>query len=608
MNSDSSAVLPASRLTTRQHLLLALVFLVALGLRGAYLWGQAQHNPMYSDLKMDSGIHNMWACQIVSGEGLGNRPYFRAPLYYYFLAAIYKVAGPNPTAARIAGCVAGALTCYVVAHLGVLLAGFVPGLLAGLIAAFYWPFVYFDCELLTVGLEVLLDVGFLYLLLRAARRDTPLLFLLGGIVLGLSAITRPNVLAFAPAIVLWLWIVAREPRPRPLRWVRATLLVAVGTVLPILPVTIRNYAVGGEFVLVATNGGINFYIGNNPKSDGFTAVVPGTRASWEGGYIDTHRIPQEEFGRPLTENEVSDYWYQKGLDWIRSNPAAWAALFVRKFCLFWRPVEMPNDFPIWFMARMSEVSALFWLGFPVVACLGIAGMTLLRHEGRTWFLPVAFLIIYMLTVVAFFVCGRYRLPVVPVLILCTAAGLCRAWELYRKRGPQSLRPYATGAVLTAVGLLVISPKLSAFNANCDGNGHFILAGHYAQPGPAQTPDRAKAIENYRLSLQLAPEDPRTLRDLAWLLATSPEPQLRDGAEALRLLDAAEVALKAGWPPMDLLDTRAAAYAELGRFDEAVQTAQEALRQAKRVSSEVQTDKLTARLRLYEKRRPYRLPM
>ena len=51
----------------------------------------------------------------------------------------------------------------------------------------------------------------------------------------------------------------------------------------VLPITIRNCAVGGDAVLIASQGGVNFYIGNNPDSDGRTAIVPGTPGDWWGG-------------------------------------------------------------------------------------------------------------------------------------------------------------------------------------------------------------------------------------------------------------------------------------------------------------------------------------
>ena len=486
--------LSASELTARQHVLLAAVFLLALALRLIYLWGQARNNPMYNQPIMDSAMHDEWARHIADGQGMGSRPFFRAPLYYYLLGLLYKIVGPNITAARIAGCIGGAATCYVVARLGTILAGFGPGLVAGLIAALYWPFIYFDCELLTVGLEVLLDVSLLYLLLRAARRDSALLFLAAGVAWGLSAITRPNVLACGLGIATWLWIAARGDG-RPLRKWRDAVLLGLGLLVPILPVAIRNYVVGGEPVLIATNGGVNFYIGNNPQSDGFTAIVPGTRASWQGGYYDTHRIAQEELGRKLTESEVSDYWYSKAFEWIRANPRAWLILTLQKIRIFWGPVEMPNDNPIWFMARMSGISGIFWIGFPVVACLGIAGIATLLPQWRKWFLPIAFLIIYMSAVIAFFVCGRYRLPIVPVLIVAASAGLFRVWATVRASNFLLPRRYVTVGVFSAVGLMICSPKMSVFNATCDATGYYNLAAHFSEPDSGTEP---RLPEGHRL--------------------------------------------------------------------------------------------------------------
>lgn len=594
------------RLTSRQHLALAFLFLVALILRGAYLWGQVRNNPMYDDLIMDSAMHDGWARQIAEGEGLPAKPYFRAPLYYYLLGAVYKVAGPNPMAGRIAGCVGGAVTCYLVARLAVLLFGFGPGLLAGLIAAFYWPFIYFDTELLTVSLEVLLDVALLYLLLRAARQDSWALFLSAGVIWGLSAITRPNVLACGLGIVIWLWIAVRADGC-PLRRLRALALIALGLAVPILPVTIRNYLVGGEPVLIASNGGVNFYIGNNPQSDGTSAIVPGTRVTWEGGYIDTHRIPREELGRNLTESEVSDYWYAKAFEWIRSDPRAWLSLTLHKLRIFLCPAELPNDQPIWFFARMSGVSVLFWVGFPVVACLGIAGMSLLVARWRAWFLLLAFLIIYTASVVAFFVCGRYRLPVIPVLIVTAAAGVFRAIELARARRYQSLRPYWIALGVTALVLVMSTPKPAAFNARCEAMGLSNLARHFASPPEGRPTDRAKAIDYYREVLRLSPQDYVCMCDLAWLLATSPEAELRDGAEALRLIERADALARAGGPAVDTLRIRAAALAEVGRFEEAAQAAREALNRAVRFGEGAMQSEMAVELRLYEQHLPYRLP-
>jgi hypothetical protein len=235
-----------------------------------------------------------------SGGRPGNDPLFPCAFVLLPAGVLYKLAGPNVGLGRLAGCLLGSLTCYLIARLGATVAAYHTGVLAGLLAAVYWPFIYFDAGLLTVTLEAFLDVAMLLLLITAIRGGRWWIFLAAGIVWGLSGITRPNVLALAPGLVAWLWL-AVERQGRLKRWLVATALSCAGAAVVVLPVTLRNYFVAGEFVLIASQGGVNFYIGNNPHSNGYTAVVPGTRADWWGGYEDTHRIVEHALGRTPPE-------------------------------------------------------------------------------------------------------------------------------------------------------------------------------------------------------------------------------------------------------------------------------------------------------------------
>jgi len=502
--SDSSR----SRLSRRAHLILGLIFLGALLLRGAYLWGQAENNPLFDHPMMDAKQHHEWAQRIASGEGMEPRPFYRAPAYYYLLGALYRVFGPSVAAARLAGCLLGAATCYLIARLGIALAGWRVGVLAGLVAAVYWPFIYFDAELLSTGLELFLDVALLLLLLRAGRGGSLPLFLLSGLVWGLSAITRPNILAFAPAIVAWFWITGPAGR-RAAHTLRATALVCVGAALIVLPVTARNRVVGGEAILISSNGGITFYHANNPSANGVAAVVPGARPGLVGALADMRQIPERELGRALTDGELSDYWYAKALAWIRSDPAAWGKLLLLKLWLFWSPFEIPNNQPIWPCARQAWVSALFWIGFPVVAPLALGGMLLVRRQWRTWFLPAAFLVIYTATVVAFLVPARYRLPVVPVLILFASAGVLQVAQAVRARGFRTIAGYV--AIGGAVALVQATSLggLERFRVTTEAKWQRNLGVYYATPPPAGPSDWARAAEHFRESLQLDPDHPQS---------------------------------------------------------------------------------------------------
>ncbi len=488
----------------RWSLVLGLLFLGGFGVRCLYVWGQMNHNLLFDHLTMDPKMHDLWARQIVSGQGLGETPFFRAPLYYYFLAMLYKVFGSNLLVGRLAGCVLGAATCVLVALLGQVVSGRKTGILAGLIWVIYWPVIYFDGELLSAGLEVFLDLLMLLLLLLAFRKASSLLYFLAGVSWGLSAITRPNVLAFAPFLLLWLWILS--PKDGRLRLVvRNLLLIGTGAALCILPVTLSNYRNSGDLILVATNGGVNFFIGNNPESDGVTAVVPGTRTGWESGYVDTHRIADEAYGRTLSEVEVSDYWYGRALEWIRADPVDWGKLQLLKLRLFWSPHEIGNNQAIWPIARQSPVMFLVsWIGFPLIAGFAAGGVFLIRKEWREWFLLLAFGFCYMGTVVAFFCNARYRLPVVPILVLLGAAGVQQAIKQFRRR---EWRPVALAMLVTGLAWLLISfnpPSRRQFKAASEANHALQMAFYHENPRPQGSGDLEEAEKFFRKTLKLWP--------------------------------------------------------------------------------------------------------
>ncbi len=107
----------------------------------------------------------------------------------------------------------------------------------------------------------------------------------------------------------------------------------------------------------------------------------------------------------------------------------------------------------------------------------------------------------------------------------------------------------------------------------------------------------EAIAQYQKALQIEPADSAALNDLAWLLATCPEASLRDGAKAVELARQAND-LTGGENPV-ILHTLAAAFAEAGRFSEAVETAQRALRLADAQSKTALAGKLQSELKLYQ---------
>jgi hypothetical protein len=161
---------------------------------------------------------------------------------------------------------------------------------------------------------------------------------------------------------------------------------------------------------------------------------------------------------------------------------------------------------------------VYWIGFPVVACLGLAGLALIGRDGRTWSLPLLFALINMLAVVAFFCPGRYRLPVVPVLILLSAAGLARLPELWRAGARRTLGAYAVVALLAIVFLATNPPDRAVHWRETEGMAHHNLAVHYAQAAQSDPAARTQVIEQMQAAVRLRPNDSTMHTALGmWLL-------------------------------------------------------------------------------------------
>ncbi len=119
----------------------------------------------------------------------------------------------------------------------------------------------------------------------------------------------------------------------------------------------------------------------------------------------------------------------------------------------------------------------------------------------------------------------------------------------------------------------------------------------------QTSEVRLLLAQLRAAAKERPNDPNALNDLAWVLATTPVDELRNGREATKLADRAVKLTKSG--EADMLDTLGAACAETGAFRRAVECAQRALDHANEKHIEDMIGPLTMRIKLYRDGRPFR---
>ena len=112
----------------------------------------------------------------------------------------------------------------------------------------------------------------------------------------------------------------------------------------------------------------------------------------------------------------------------------------------------------------------------------------------------------------------------------------------------------------------------------------------------------EAVAHYQAALALQPANALFLNNLAWVLATCPVASIRNGAKAVELAQQAERITKAGNPA--ILGTLGAAYAEAGRFPEALRTAQHALELATAQTNAAQAEMLRANIALFQAGSPF----
>jgi len=485
------------------------IILLALALRAIYIV-QIQDSPYYHYPQIDALWHHLWAQEIASGEIIGKEVFFRAPLYPYFLGAIYAVFGDGPLAPRIIQSLIGTASCLLIFLIARRLFNRKIAALAGLIAAAYPLFIYFDNELLLETLFIFLMLLMFFFALKAKEHLTGRRLFLTGLFCGLSAITRPTILIALPIILYYLFLHDRTGVFNLRRLLIGLLLLLGGMAVAIAPVTIRNYAVGRDFVPIAYQGGVNFWIGNNPQADGKTAAAPGYYKAYQE-YQDnvkfsSARIAEERQGRRLKPSEISDYWYGQGLEFIRTKPLAFLGLSLKKLYFTWNAYELEGNRDIYSQrAHSSLFAVLLWhklIGFPfgLLAPLALAGIIIMLMNFKKNIFLLGFLFSYQLALILYFTTSRLRLPTLPFLIILAAVAI-RYFLSAKSSRPALLAPL----LATAIGLIVVNTNLFGMKPPNEARNYQSQAEIFIRRGQADS-----AIVYAQMAIKEQPGDPVSL--------------------------------------------------------------------------------------------------
>jgi tetratricopeptide (TPR) repeat protein len=490
------------------------IAVTALAVRLLYLW-QIRQAPFFTLLMGDSKGYDEWARRIAAGDWIGTDVFYQAPLYPYFMGAVYAVAGHDVLAVRVCQAVLGSISCALLAHAAWRLFSKRAGLIAGLIFAFYPPAIFFDGLVQKTALDAFLTCLAIWIisgiLVSPENSRWPWVGL--GATMGALSLTRENALILIGVIVVWSLLGRPEGRPlpeiaddvgrgrppgRPGIGLSQAMAFALGVALLLMPVAVRNYAVGGGFYLTTSQFGPNLYLGNNARTDGTAGSLIAGRGSSEYERQDAIDIAERATGRRLTPGEVSSYWTGQTLAFITSQPGSWLKLMGRKVVLLWNSAEA---FDTESQESYAEWSPLLGLGalignFGLLVPLAAFGVLVTWRDRRRLWVLYALALTYAASVVIFFIYARYRYPLVPFLVLFTSAGLADAVEFLRAR---------TRAELAGVAALVAALLVFTHVPVLDAADNLAVTEHNLGSALQSEGRVDEAIERYKKAVAIKPD-------------------------------------------------------------------------------------------------------
>jgi 4-amino-4-deoxy-L-arabinose transferase-like glycosyltransferase len=452
--------------------------------------------------------------------------FFMPPFYPYLLGLVDFIFGAHPFIVVFIQVLLGsgsAVLVYLLAlrffNKRVALLSFIGYLLCGNV-------LFLDTVFLPNAFTVFGELLVLWLLLPARNRrpaqSSPtssqsavrspqslvLRFGLVGVLLGLLALIRAETLLFLPLLLIII-LVGQTRRSAPTDRRSSSIVyrlssIVLGTALVIAPVFLHNLVVAKDPTLISYNGGLNLYLGNNPKADG----------TWQPSYplVQTGSVTIETLKRNslirdsvvMKPSESSSYWTRRALTFVKANPGKFMWLVARKLELFASSYEIPNNYYYDLARDRSLFLKLAFLPFGLILALGLAGMVLriseregrhaaggMRLAERGFYL---FFLVYLAASLLIFTVSRLREPAVPLLVIFGSYFALQAYQEWRK--PKVI-------ILSVIALAVLAVSFVPLV----NRGQYALEGH-VQAGniylAAGVPGAAR--DEFALAAKLKPDN------------------------------------------------------------------------------------------------------
>jgi len=345
---------------------------------------------------------------------------FQPPIYPLFLAALLKLSPGSLGALAPTQILLSLLSIWALYRL-TMAAGGSEGqaLLAALIMAVYPPLILYTVIPGPVILETLFLIAGTWFTLRARQSSSAGWSLAAGAGIALAGLTRSTWLLTIPIAMLWIfWQRERSGWRR----LQSPLLLAIAAIMVLLPWARHNVQLHNAWFVTGTNGGLNFWIGNNPQAT--------------GEYTFPTQVDRELVMQTANwEERVRDrFFYEQGMDYIRSQPVPAFKLSLKKlaYFVFFRPSIGSNYQSVELEVGIAQkVFIAAWL---LLLPLGLAGLWICRHRWPEHLLLVGIILSQGIVTMLYFAGTRFRTPLEPFFMLWAAGFLVWIVAKLARRG------------------------------------------------------------------------------------------------------------------------------------------------------------------------------
>jgi|GEM_PF-3538820 len=480
---------------------LLILFILPFLVRLIYFFDTAGQ-PYFQKKILLSYINHNFAQDIVNGKGA---PYllFRSPYYPVLISFFYRMFGSQPLVIRLLQWLAGGIGCLIIYLMAKLYFGKREAYCAFLLASLYIPFVFFEGELIEQPLVTFFGLISIYLLsLIKSRAGNYLLASVSAFFFCILVLLRPDGILALPFILISICFFQLKMTQK-LKIAGIFLIFASISVFllknPQLFLKLDENRIG-------INAAINFYIGNNPQSSGYSPVIPQipelpvTHPEAEKYYITGVTLSGILYAKTQTNGDlstISPFWMRKSIEFLKNDPLGFLYLEFKKFLLFFNGYLITNQKDIYVLRKFSYLLRFlvfnFLLYFPLGMIIplfltGLNSKNLHCDKLLLLCIPVSCLI----NTVLFFHSSRFIYPAVPFFIIFASAGIFRLYESFRQRNKNQV--FKLLSIFT-VGLVLSNIDFFGSNKPRFAQEYYNIANMYMEEG-----NTTKAKEFYLKSL------------------------------------------------------------------------------------------------------------